>query len=127
MLEYGCCNFLAPSALNYLANTAPLAPRPLLFVNEYTTGCWLWHVFIPTNDPHLLPPPPRKVKRHDLFVTMMVGERNSTVAGGAGIAATVRETLANGRVEDGGSEDDGSETKLLDSVDALVLARESGE
>ncbi|CAM9542434.1 unnamed protein product [Scytosiphon promiscuus] len=67
------------------------------------------------------------VKRHDLFVTMMVGERNSTVAGGAGMAATVRETLANGRVEDGGSEEDGSETRLLDSVDALVLSRESGE
>lgn len=60
-------------------------------------------------------------------MTMMVGERNSTVAGGAGIAATVRETLASGRVEDGGSEEDGSETRLLDSVDALVLARETGE
>lgn len=58
---------------------------------------------------------------------MVVGENNSTVAGGGGIANTVRETLASGRVDDGGSAEDGSETALVDSVDALVLGRESGE
>lgn len=58
---------------------------------------------------------------------MIVGERNSTVAGGDGIAATVRETLAAGSLDSGGIENDGSETRLLDFVDALVLGRESGE
>lgn len=68
-----------------------------------------------------------QLKRQDLFVTMIVGENNSTVAGGGGIAATVRETLASGGLDGAGIEDDGSETRLLDSVDALVLGRESGE
>ncbi|CBN77901.1 expressed unknown protein [Ectocarpus siliculosus] len=67
------------------------------------------------------------VKRDHLFVTMIVGESNSAVAGGRGIAAAVSETLASGRVDDGGIETDGTATRLLDSVDALVLARESGE
>lgn len=67
------------------------------------------------------------MKRDDLFVTMIVGESNSAVAGGRGIAAAVSETLASGRVDDGGIEADGTATRLLDSVDALVLARESGE
>lgn len=58
---------------------------------------------------------------------MIVGESNSTVAGGGGIAATVRETLASGSLDVGGIEHDGSETRLLDFVDALVLGRESGE
>ena len=58
---------------------------------------------------------------------MIVGEGNSTVAGGGGIEATLRETLAAGSLDGGGVEADGSETRLLDSVDALVLGRESGE
>ncbi|CAM9303760.1 unnamed protein product [Ectocarpus sp. 13 AM-2016] len=60
------------------------------------------------------------VKRDDLFVTMIVGESSSVVAGGGGIAAAVSETLALGRVDDGGIEADGTATRLLDSVDALV-------
>lgn len=61
-------------------------------------------------------------------MTMIVGESNSTVAGGGGVAATVRETLASGSLDSGGGvEADGSETRLLDFVDALVLGRESGE
>lgn len=71
--------------------------------------------------------PYMQIKRDDLFVTMVVGENNSTVAGGGGVAATVRETLTSGRVDDGGSGEDGSETALVDSVDALVLGRKSGE
>lgn len=60
-------------------------------------------------------------------MTMIVGESNATVAGGGGIAATVRETLASGSLDGGGIEVDGSQTRLLDFVDALVLGRESGE
>eukprot|EP00903_Cladosiphon_okamuranus_P015357 g14183.t1 len=67
------------------------------------------------------------LKRQDLFVTMIVWEGNSTVAGGGGIATTVRETLASGSLDVGGIEADSSETRLLDFVDALVLGRESGD
>lgn len=67
-------------------------------------------------------------------MTLVVGEDRACLQGGGGIAGAVRETLACGRVdggEGGGGGGGGGEGidaggRLLNFVDALVLAGESG-
>lgn len=71
-------------------------------------------------------------------MTMVVKETEASLEGGRGITAAVRETLASGRVdnndsnggaggggqESGGVNDGSGGQRLLEYVDALVLARE---
>lgn len=64
-------------------------------------------------------------------MTMVVGEDMASVRGADGVADTVRETLASGRLDsgaEGNAEDEERDDSrlLLDSVDVLVLERESG-
>ena len=60
-------------------------------------------------------------------MTLLVGEDRARLSGGAGIAAAVRETLACDTL-DSSRDGEGQEgrQRLLENVDALIVARDSG-